>query len=219
MARKFQQPEPGSKFNRWTIVSYAGVRRNFHHSLCKCECGNERTLITRQVISGHSKSCGCLKLEVCAANMLAGRDLTANPHANYKRPEYGIWCAMKDRCNRQANRNFKDYGGRGIKICPEWDHSFDAFFSYVGARPSKHHSIDRIDNDGDYAPGNVRWATQSQQARNTRIAKTVSFNGETLHLLEWAARYGIGYSSLNYRLAHGWEFERAITTPVRVSRA
>lgn len=208
----------GSRFTRWKVMSEAprdrNGRRMFH---CRCECGVERSVYAEGLAAGRSKSCGCLKVETCAKIMVAGRK-PPDPNARYKRPEYGVWRAMRDRCNRPKNKNYADYGGRGIKVYPEWDSSFDAFFAHLGPRPTSKHSIDRIDNDGDYEPGNVQWAVRTQQVRNTRLARIVTFNGETLHLKEWASRFGIGYSALKYRLAHGWGFERAIKTPSQVSR-
>jgi hypothetical protein len=92
-------------------------------------------------------------------------------HGGRYRPEYAVWQAMKDRCLNPNHAAYHNYGGRGIKICPEWQHSFAAFLRDVGPRPSPDLSIDRIDNDGNYEPGNVRWATRSEQTRNQRPRK------------------------------------------------
>ena len=219
MMKKFIRPSVGQRFGRWTVLSAAGKDKNGKHLfLCMCECGTESNVYGSSLKSGHSRSCGCLKLETCVKSMLSGRGLSS-PTLNYKKPEYRIWCAMKDRCNRQKNKNYADYGGRGIRVCNEWNDSFEAFYSSVGQRPTSLHSIDRIDNDGDYEPGNVRWATQSDQARNTRTTRKYTYKGETLSLTTWAERVGIKPCSLKYRLNMGWQFERAITEPVRVSRA
>jgi hypothetical protein len=82
--------------------------------------------------------------------------------------EYGVWRAMRDRCNRPNNKKYSDYGGRGIGVCKEWNKSFEAFYAHLGPRPSKDHSIERMDNDGNYEPGNVKWATRSEQMKNRR---------------------------------------------------
>jgi hypothetical protein len=109
--------------------------------------------------------CGCLT----ATRISSARAV----HGKSKSPEHRTWCAMKERCSRPANKRFADYGGRGIHVCERWRRSFQAFLSDMGSRPSPLHSIDRIDNDGNYEPSNCRWATRSEQARNTRRRKTV----------------------------------------------
>lgn len=129
--------------------------------------------------------------------------------------EYRIWSGMKVRC---SNPNFKDwhlYGGRGIKVCEEWLESFEAFFLHIGPRPSPLHSIDRYPNgDGNYEPGNVRWATRKQQARNwTHRNRLFTYRGEALTLPEWAERLGLARESLRDRIEGGWTLARAFTMP------
>lgn len=127
--------------------------------------------------------------------------------------EYRAWSGMKVRC---LNPNFKDwglYGGRGISVCERWANSFEAFFQDVGPKPSAQHSLDRYPNgDGNYEPGNVRWATPKQQARNwSHRNHRYEFAGEALTLGEWAERLGIARESLRDRLSNGWSLERAFT--------
>jgi hypothetical protein len=128
-------------------------------------------------------------------------------------PEYDAWSAIISRCENPANAKFADYGGRGIRMCSPWRESFPTFLRDVGPRPSGRHSIDRIDNDGDYKPDNVQWATRAEQLRNQRRSRRISFRGETLCLSEWAARQGIAWETLAGRLAAGWSAERALTEP------
>jgi len=103
---------------------------------------------------------------------------------------------MIGRCYRPRNHRYAWYGGRGIRVCDRWRTSFEAFLADVGPRPTPRHSLDRIDNDGDYEPGNVRWATSFEQSRNRRNVKLYTHDGETLTLSEWADRVGLPYSTL-----------------------
>lgn len=120
---------------------------------------------------------------------------------------------MVDRCENPQNKAFSHYGGRGIAVCARW-RSFKDFLTDAGSRPSPKHSIDRIDNDRGYEPGNVRWATQKEQTRNTRANKLLTFNGETLCMSEWAERTGIGSPTIRTRLVLGWSVADALTRPV-----
>lgn len=121
---------------------------------------------------------------------------------NPKGPEYVAWVSMKTRCHNPRSLNYRGYGSRGIKVCVRWLHSFANFLADMGPRPSKLHSLDRIDNDGNYNPGNCRWATHVEQQQNTRNNRRLTYNGETLCLSEWARRLGIGRTSLRCRLRH-----------------
>lgn len=135
-------------------------------------------------------------------------------HGRIGTPEYRAWANMKSRCYRPSYRNFSDYGGRGIGVCDSWRDSFENFFSDMGQRPSPRHSLDRYpDKNGNYEPGNCRWATWHQQATNTRRNRDFTFNDETLTVGAWAVRYGVDRGVLRHRLQSGWDFESAVTTP------
>jgi hypothetical protein len=120
---------------------------------------------------------------------------------------------MKQRCLSSSSADYALYGARGIGVSPLWVNDYEAFRRYVGARPSPKHSLDRIDNDGNYEPGNVRWATTSQQARNRRSTRRLSAFGETLSVIEWSERFGVGESTIRLRLERGWVAERAVKEP------
>jgi hypothetical protein len=115
--------------------------------------------------------------------------------------EYSAWQMMKRRCLNPRSRGYENYGGRGIAVCARWETSFEAFLADVGRRPSPDHSLDRFpDNDGDYEPGNVRWATSKEQCRNRRLTRFFEHAGESLTILEWSQRSGVPYRTLRSRL-------------------
>lgn len=121
---------------------------------------------------------------------------------------------MLGRCQNLTDQAFRDYGGRGIRVCERWL-AFENFYADMGPRPSPKHSIDRIDNDGNYEPGNVRWATVKQQARNTRCSRIVRFGGRTMSLAEAAELAGLNISTVRGRFSRGWSMEEALEAPAR----
>lgn len=135
-------------------------------------------------------------------------------HGMHKSPEYRAWQKMKDRCFNPKSQRFDRYGKRGITVCPEWASSFEAFYAHVGPRPSSKHSIERKNNDGNYEPSNVVWATHAEQDNNKCINRVLTFDGRTQTLSQWASETGIPFNTLKYRLNIGWNIEKAMTTPV-----
>jgi hypothetical protein len=131
-------------------------------------------------------------------------------------PEYVAWSSMKDRCFNEKNEEYHNYGARGITVCLLWINSFMAFFEHVGKKPSSGHKLDRIDNDGNYRPGNVRWATPLESGRNTRRARNITFNGKTQCASAWSLECGKSVSIICWRLDHGWGVEDALTIPPEV---
>lgn len=152
----------GRVFGRLTVVEQADSKNGMRRWRCKCACGGEVVSPTEYLTSGDRKSCGC---------MIGGPVKHGHAKKSNKTPEYKIWCSMKDRCLNPKNDHFHGYGGRGIGVCQTWQNDYSAFFAHVGPRPSPRHSLDRIDNDKGYEPGNVRWATASEQAKNKRKPK------------------------------------------------
>lgn len=133
-------------------------------------------------------------------------------------PEYRTWTGIKTRCLNPNDRGYPRYGGRGITICDRWRDSFEAFLADVGRRPSPAHSIDRINNDRGYEPGNVRWTTADVQSRNRRTVVRITYGEKTMTLHDWGVEIGISASTLKQRLRLGWSVERAFTTPARNAR-
>jgi hypothetical protein len=200
----------GKLFHRWTVLEYAGKVGPLTAWRCRCECGVERVVQTGNLNAGVSRSCGCLRDEETRV-----RETT---HGMIHTPEYQTWQAMRSRCGNPNNHCYSQYGGRGIRVCQEWQDSFEAFFAHVGKKPSAAHTIERINNDGHYEPGNVKWATAAEQSLNKRTNRLVCFRGETLPLAEWSRRLGIKYHTLCTRFRLGWTVEAAFTVPLQKSR-
>ena len=152
----------GQKFGKLTVISEAPptVGNRGKRWISVCECGGTSTSRTDRLTSGLAKSCGCLSVEI--ASKLNAR------HGMYKSREYLAWANMIARCTRRQSKSYKNYGGRGITVSSEWMKSFEVFFSHVGYSPGKGYELDRIDNDGNYEPGNVRWVTKKENNENKR---------------------------------------------------
>lgn len=157
----------GQKFGRLTVISQAtpsGEKSTKWN--CRCECGNKVAVLTGSLNRGVTVSCGCKRREI---NLRAGSKNRIHGHTIGKvSKEYNTWKRIKDRCHNPNNINYRNYGGRGIAVAPEWLNSFEAFLAHIGTCPDPSLSIDRIDNDKGYEPGNVRWASAEVQANNRR---------------------------------------------------
>lgn len=194
-------------FNRYTVVRYSGINSNGHSSwFCVCQCGNFSTVSGPSLKNGHSKSCGCLKIELFRQRL--------TKHGMRHIPEYKNWQMMKRRCNNSSDKRYERYGGRGIKVCDRWQSSFANFFADIGPRPSPKHSIDRINNDGNYEPSNCRWATNREQSVNRISNIRAEWNGINLTATEWARKYNFDPQLIIDRLNRGWSIEKALTTPL-----
>lgn len=160
---------------------------------CKCDCGNETTVLSSSLLRGITKSCGCLRHDTASGFKHGGSRLA----------EYGVWQQMLRRCDLPTHERYADYGGRGIHVCDRWRVDFAAFLADMGRRPSRRHSLERENNDGNYEPGNVRWALAKDQARNRRTNRTILLDGATVTIAEAAERTGMHYSSVHRRALKG----------------
>ena len=129
-------------------------------------------------------------------------------------PEYRVWVGIKTRCYNKERLGYEDYGGRGITVCDKWLQDFKSFYEYVGNKPSQRHSLDRINNNGNYEPGNVRWATAKEQNSNKRTSHLVEINGVTKTVTEWAKEYNLTKSLVYNRLNLGWSIIESLNTPI-----
>lgn len=194
--------EPGQRFARWTVVQKAERIGSRLYHLCRCDCGTERLVREYFLRVGHSQSCGCLNRDVITK------------HGAHESPEYYVWRAIKARCRNPGHAAYPRYGGRGVGICDEWFNDFSAFIAHVGRRPSNQYSIERIDNNKGYEPGNVCWATIKEQCVNKRNVKLYEFNGRALCIAHWANEIGMSETTLGDRLRQGCSIEEALTRPV-----
>lgn len=170
----------------------------------RCECGIEKDIIIKNVVSSHTLSCGCWSLERPREGRVLHRLTGTGAHRSYH--------AMLTRCRNPRQPGYKNYGGRGIKVCDRWQDSFLAFYEDMGDRPPRM-TLDRIDVDGDYSPENCRWATAEQQKANRTDSRFITWRGEKKTLSEWVKITGISKGCIEVRLDLGWSIERALTLP------
>lgn len=195
----------GMRFCRLLVEAFAGQTRSGScRWQCLCECGNRKTIDAGTLKKGEARSCGCLQRELVAAR--------SRTHGHRKLPEYPIWVGIITRCENKGDKSYARYGARGIKICRRWRESFEAFFQDMGPRPSPRHSIDRIDNGGNYEPGNCRWATTIEQGRNKATNRVLTMDGRSQPLSAWAEEFDVSYTMVHDRLNKGWDLRNALTT-------
>lgn len=186
----------GQKFSMLTAIEPVGSRNKKVVWRFKCDCGKLVDVLGRDVKSGHTKSCGCLK----------------EKHGKTSSGAHNSWISMKKRVRYEKTNCHEIY--KNVEIHPEWEHDFNAFYAYMGDRPEGF-SLDRIDNEKGYVPENVRWASAKTQANNKTNSKRVMFNGEPITYAQAAAILGCDQSAVAWRRKNGWSDEKIMSTPRR----
>lgn len=206
----------GDKFGRLTVISGPTSNNWRTYFLCRCECGTEKKINRDNLVGGRTKSCGCLRSETSAAHC---KSMAKHGKSAWGgTPEYRAWISMQRRCYDKRNSRYKDYGGRGIKVCKEWRMSFADFLIDMGRKPTRRYSLERQDNDGNYEPSNCVWALPVDQCNNRRGNRFLTVDGETLTVTQWARRMNLSDNIIFKRLAAGYSDEAAIKTPKRGSK-
>ncbi len=175
---------------------------------CRCDCGNERVVGAQNLRRGITQSCGCLQKERASKASLQ--------HGMSHTSIHNTWMSMLQRCNDKKCSAYKDYGARGVKVCDRWL-DFRNFLEDMGLPPQKGLTLDRYpNNDGNYEPGNVRWATKKEQANNRRSSRFITFRGKTMTVTQWEDYFSFARGVVAHRLYNGWTVERALTQPQKV---
>lgn len=196
----FREDLTGLTFNNLTVVKpYLSGKKKPTLWECLCGCGKTTIVDAYKLKTGLTKSCGCLKLSY----------LRKHGHTSHKgrSKEYSAWNSMINRCGNPLDPKYKDYGERGIIVCERWVKSFSNFISDMGCAPTKKHSIDRINNDGNYEPSNCRWATKKEQGQNRRNNVWLEHNGKKMILADWSKELEVQSGSITTRLKRGETFE------------
>ena len=203
----------GIRVGRLKVIREIGYKE--HEGVmweCMCDCGNTHRSSAFRLNNGKVNSCGCYQKEVAA------RVQYKHGHAPHGKMSstYRTWARMVQRCTNEDGPDYEDYGGRGIGICSRWM-QFENFLLDMGEKPDSGVSLDRLDNNKGYGPGNCRWATGVQQARNRRNCRMLRFRGEVKNLSEWCEVLGLAYDRTKRRLARGWSVEKAFCEKKRVN--
>lgn len=202
----------GARVGRLVVRGSAGKNRH-GHSLwnCECDCGGECAVASAKLLSKTrpTKSCGCVQRE-----NLADRNRNSRTHGMRHTLSYHSWKGLKQRCLNEKDRGYHKYGGRGITVCERWRDSFEAFLEDMGEAPPGH-SIERVDVNGHYEPGNCVWATATVQNRNTRRTQRFCYRGKTMSLPDLCEMVGKARPTVLARLKRGWSIEDALEKPVR----
>lgn len=198
----------GKKFKWWSVVCRASrvSSKGEAYWKCVCECGAEREVRGTALRQGKSTNCGCRTPE------LISKKLTI--HGWRKHPLYKRWKQMIRRCHNPADSGYRIYGGRGIRVCYRWRTSLESFLSDLGNPPTPDHTIERIDNNRGYEPGNCRWCHKTEQAKNTRATRWVFLDGVRMCLADAALKLKMRPATLSQRLLRGWSMAEACEIPV-----
>lgn len=202
----------GKRFGKLIVLEYIG--KNKHGNIiwkCKCDCGNVTTTTSNCLLTGNTKSCGCLAYDYYHYH--TGKNIK---HNKSNTRLYHIWRDMKLRCYNKSQLGYKNYGGRGIKVCEEWLNDFEVFYDWaINSGYQDNLTIDRINNNGNYEPNNCRWATSSCQSNNKTNSVFIDYNDKHLTVAQWSKITGLPYNIIWQRLKRGWDICDIFNKPIR----
>lgn len=201
----------GKSYGQLTVKNYSHTKGKVAYWTCICSCGKEVTAVGTSIRSGNTTSCGHDRYK----NAGAAAAKACTIHGMEGTPTYRSWKSMKERCLKPEHKSYYHYGD--IPICRRWVNSFKAFYDDMGVRP-KGTTLDRIDNEKGYEPGNCRWATHKEQARNKRNNRVIEYRGQEKTLAEWSEITGIPHDTLSWRLKKWGDVEKCLSTPVRAMK-
>lgn len=199
----------GQRFGRLTVIERVESPRAQAQWRCVCDCGKETVVRSQDLRNGHTKSCGCYGLEVSVSHTPS-----FSTHKESRSRLYRVWIGMKGRCNNCKNKAYSYYGGRGIKVCQDWDESYALFRDWALANGYQENlTIDRIDVNGNYCPENCRWVSMKVQMNNTRANRRITLNGETKTMAEWSDSTGLSYETIRNRTIKGKPADEVLQMP------
>lgn len=206
----------GKRFGRWKVISEVNKRGKQRYWLCKCDCGTVKEVNGYSLISGATKSCGCLQIE----NSMK----SARKHGMRKTRLYTVWIDMRDRCENEESPSYKWYGEKGVSVCPEWlgEHGFENFAKWAYEHGYDENArrgdctIDRIEANGNYEPSNCKWSDSIEQNNHRSSNRFIEYRGEIKTLANWCRELKLPYKTIHSRLnRYGWSIERAFNEPIK----
>lgn len=210
MRKSTAQDLSGKRFGRLTVSNRVKSKRyGITRWFCLCDCGGTKETDAGNLRSGDTKSCGCLEKEAKQQNTRTHGLTSGKKH----HPLYRKWASIKERCTNPNYKFWDRYGGRGITLCDEWINNPKAFYEFMGEKPFEKAEIDRIDNDGNYEPSNVRWSNRKENCRNTSARRTYTYNGVAKSISEWADEWGLEIGKIRTRIIRGWSKEDILNIP------
>lgn len=211
----------GQKFGRLTVIKRIGNKGHNQFYLCKCDCGKEKVILKSSLISGRTKSCGCLKSHLLAERnrkyKLTGKMHKKNTTHNLSKTTiYKKYLGIKERCFNKNCEAYKYYGGRGITVCDEWKNNFQNFYDWAMSNGYKDDlTIERIDFNGNYCPANCKWIPRSEQTKNRRNVHKITYKGKTQSLSDWARELNISFNTLYQRvITSKWNITKSFEKPI-----
>jgi len=196
------------RFGRLVVLDYTQQIEGLRLWICRCDCGRYTLATSCALRQGIKASCGCLKID----GLVERSTIHGHSKNGVRSPEYRTYYGMLARCHNPNIKAYHWYGARGIIVCDRWRESFTSFLSDMGERPSRHHSLHRIDNDGPYSPENCKWVERDVQSANTRAVHLLEYKGQRLPISGWARKVQVKAHTISARLGRGWTESEAIGT-------